>query len=125
VTFGKYAFIVLATAASTQAGVLPLLPGGARGAVALGAALAAANALGAFALTAWGLKRPPRAFLAATLGGMAARLALVLGTMALLVAGAGLPGVPLAVSLLAYFLPFLLLELAVLHRSTPASTVAR
>jgi hypothetical protein len=124
VTFGKYALVILGTAALTQAAALALLSGGVRPAVALGAAVASVNALLAFALTAWGLRRSPRAFLAATLGGMVARMALMLGMLALGVSGLGLPGGPLAVSLLAYFVPFLLFELTVLHKNALASAVA-
>ena len=119
-TFGNYARIVVASTAITQAVLLPLLPARLRGAVVLGAALAAANVLAAFALAAWGLKRAPKAFLAAVLGGMAARMGVVLLAVALALGVFGLPRLPLALSLLGYFMPFLALEIAVLHKSTPA-----
>jgi hypothetical protein len=125
VTFGKYALVVLITVALTQAAALPALTDGARSAVALGAALAAANALLAFALTEWGLRKSARAFLAATLGGMAARMALVLSAMVVAVSDLGLPVRPLALSLLAYFVPFLILELTILHKATLPSAAAR
>ena len=124
-TFGNYARIVLATTGLTQAVLLPLLPGELRPAVALGAALAAANVLAAFALAAWGLKRSPKAFLAAVLGGMAARMGVVLLAVALALGAFGLPRLPLALSLLGYFMPFLALEIAALHKSTPGPAVAR
>jgi hypothetical protein len=123
VTFGNYARIVLASTALTQAALLPFLPGGFRPAVALGAALAAANVLAAFALTAWGLKRSPKAFLAAVLGGMAARTGLVLLAVVLALTRFDLPRLPLALSLLGYFMPFLALEITALHKSTPAPVV--
>ena len=124
-TFGNYARIVLAITAITQAVLLPLLPGDLRPAVALGAALSAANVLAAFALAAWGLKHSPKAFLAAVLGGMAARMGVVLLAVALALSFFGLPRLPLALSLLGYFMPFLALEIAVLHKSTPAPVGAR
>ena len=124
-TFGNYARIVLASTASTQAVLLPLLPAGQRPAVATGALLAAANVLAAFALAAWGLKHSPKAFLAAVLGGMAARMGVVLLAVVLALGVFGLPRLPLALSLLGYFMPFLALEIAVLHKSTPAPVGAR
>jgi hypothetical protein len=127
VTFGNYARTVALATATSQAVLLPLLGPSVRPAVALGAALAAANVLGAFALAAWGLKRSPRAFLGAVLGGMAVRMGLVLLAVVLATTLLGFPRLPLALSLLGYFMPFLVLELAVLHKSTstPAPAVAR
>ena len=124
-TFGNYARIVLAATALTQAVLLPFLSGDVRLAVALGAVLAAANVLVAFALTAWGLKRPPKAFLAAVLGGMAARMGVVLLAVVLALRFVGLPALPLALSLLGYFMPFLALEIAALHKSVPTPAGAR
>ena len=124
-TFGKYARIVLAATALSLAVLLPLLPVAQRPAVALGASLAAANVLTAFALAAWGLKHSPKAFLAAVLGGMAARMGVVLLAVALGLSVFGLPRLPLALSLLGYFMPFLALEIAALHKSTPAPVGAR
>ncbi|HEY6547560.1 MAG TPA: hypothetical protein VI589_06630 [Vicinamibacteria bacterium] len=122
-TFGKYSIIVLGAAALSQAVLLPLLSEAVRPAVALGAALAVANVLLAFALAAWGIRRSPRVFLGAVLGGMMVRLALVLLAVALAVAVFDYPKVPLAMTLLSYFVPLLVFELAVLHRSTPAPAV--
>lgn len=124
-TFGKNALVVLMSAGLTQAVLLPFLSGETRGAVALGAVLAAANVLAAFALAAWGLKQPPKAFLAAVLGGMVARMGLVLLTVVLAVTLLGVPKLPLVFSLLGYFVPFLLLELRAFHRSTPSPAEAR
>lgn len=124
-TFGKYAVFILGAALLSQAALLPWLAEGLRPAVALGAALAVSNVLLAFALAAWGLKRSPRAFLGAVLGGMMARLGLVLLAVAVAVAAFGVPKVPLTMALLGYFVPFLVFELAVLHRSTPGPAVAR
>lgn len=124
-TFGSYARIVLVTTGFTQAVLLPFLSGDTRLAVALGALLAAANVLAAFALAAWGLKRSPKAFLAAVLGGMAARMGVVLLAVVLALTVFALPRLPLALSLLGYFMPFLALEIAALHKSTPTHAVAR
>ena len=119
-SFGKYAIAVVVSALLSQAVVLPFLSRDYRGAVALGAGLAAANVLAAFAVAAWGLKRSPKAFLAAVLGGMAARMGFVLAAVAAAVLLFGFPKAPLALSLLAYFVPYLVSEIHVLHKSTPA-----
>jgi len=124
VTFGKYALIIFGAAATSQALLLPVLSEANRPAVALGAGLAVANVLVAFALAAWGLGKSPRVFLGAVLLGMAVRLGLVLVAVGLAVALFDYPKLPLAMSLLAYFTPFLMFELAVLHRSTPAPNAA-
>jgi Na+-translocating ferredoxin:NAD+ oxidoreductase RnfA subunit len=125
VTFGNYARFVLVSAVFSQAALLPFLPVDVRPAVATGAALAAANVLTAFALVAWGLERSPKALLAAVLGGMAVRTGLVLLAVVLGLTLFGLPRAPLALSLLGYFIPFLALEVAVLHKKTLAPGVAR
>ena len=119
-TFSKYALIVLLSAGLTQAAVLPLLPIESRPAVALGAALAAANVLAAFALAAWGLRRSPKAFLALVLGGMAARMGVMLAAVLAAVVFFGVPKLPLVLSLLAYIVPLLVSEVHVLHKATPA-----
>jgi hypothetical protein len=125
VTFGKYALIILGAASLSQAVLLPLVSEAVRPAVALGAALAVANVLLAFALAAWGLRRSPRVFLGAVLGGMMVRLALVLLAVVLAVAVFETPKVPLAMTLLSYFVPLLVFELAVLHRRTPPRAPAQ
>jgi hypothetical protein len=120
VSCGKDAVAVVASALLTQGAVLPFLSADNRGAVALGAGLAAANVLAAFAVAAWGLKRSPKAFLGAVLGGMMARMGLVLAAVAAAVVLFDVPKAPLALSLLAYFVPYLVSEIHVLHKSTPA-----
>lgn len=124
-TFGNYTRIVLMATVVSQGALLPFLSADVRPAVALGAALAAANVTAAFALAAWGLKHSPKAFLAAVLGGMAVRMGLVLLALVAGMALFGLPRLPLALSLIGYFMPLLALEIAVLHKSTPARAVAR
>jgi len=92
-----------------------------RGAAAFGAALAVANTVLAHALVLWSARRSTNAFLGAVLGGMVGRMALMLGAVVAGVLLLGLPKLPLAVSLLSYFVLFLVLELSILHRrTTPA-----
>lgn len=117
-SLGRYALIVLVAVAATQAAVqLALgLQAAARRAVAMGAALAAANTLAAYGLVVWSAGRSQTAFMAAVLGGMVGRMALLLAAVVAAILLLGLPKVPLALSLLAYFVAFLVFELRVLHR---------
>lgn len=119
----RYAAIVLGAVAATLAAAWPALAVGARGAVLFGAGLAAANALLAYALAVWSMARSPNVFLGTVLGGMVVRMGLMLLAFVAAVKGAGLPALPLAVSVLAYFVGFLVFELAVLHRRTSSSRV--
>jgi hypothetical protein len=89
-----------------------------RWAAAFGGALAVANTVAAHALVRWSSRRSTNAFLGAVLGGMVGRMALVLGAVVAGVLLLGLPRLPLAFSLLSYFVLFLLLELTILHRHT-------
>ena len=121
--------IVLSVVAASLALLWPVLRDSADGrgyaAAAFGGALAAANAIAAYVLALWGAGRSQTAFLGAVLGGMVGRM----GLMLLAVVGGililGLPKVPLAVSLLSYFVAFLVLELSVLHRRTSRPAEAR
>lgn len=121
--------IVLSVVAASLALLWPVLRDSADGrgyaAAAFGGALAAANAIAAYVLALWGAGRSQTAFLGAVLGGMVGRM----GLMLLAVVGGililGLPKVPLAVSLLSYFVAFLVLELSVLHRRTSRPVEAR
>jgi len=122
----KYALIVLGVVAATLAAAWPAVPAEARAAVLCGAALSAANTVLAYFLTIWAINRPPNVFLGVVLGGMGVRMALMLLAVTAGVVRFGLPVTPLALSLLAYFVPSLAFELAVLHRRTSASrAVAR
>ena len=116
----RYSGIVLGAVAVTLAAVWPNVGAGPRGAVLLGAAIASANAVLAYALTVWSIARPPNVFMGVVLGGMGVRMVFMLGVFVVAVAGFGMPPLPLAVSLLAYFVAFLVFELAVLHRRTSA-----
>jgi hypothetical protein len=91
-----------------------------RWAAAFGAALALANTVAAHALVHWSSRRSTNAFLGAVLGGMVGRMALMLAAVVAGVLMLGLPKVPLALSLLSYFVLFLIMELSILHRRTSA-----
>jgi len=93
-------------------------------AAALGAVLATANTLVAFVTATWSLRRSQQVFLGAVLGGMTLRMGLLLAAVVVAVLWAGVPRLPLAFSLLAYFVLFLVFELTVLHRlsSSPAGS---
>jgi len=87
-----------------------------RWAVLYGGCLAAANAVAAYALVRWSEHRPMRMFFRAILGGMAARMAVMLLAVAAGVKWLHLPPLPLAVSLLGYFVLFLVMEVVILQR---------
>lgn len=128
-SFGKYALLVLSIVGGSLALLWPsvlgaLAPRG-RWAACAGGALAALNALAAYALVLWSQRRSTNVFLGAVLGGMLGRMALVLGAVVALVQGAGLPKLPLAASLLGYFVVFLVIELAILQKRTASAPVAR
>ena len=121
----RYALIVLGVVAATLAAAWPAVPGEARAAVLFGAALSAANTVLAYFLTLWSINRPPNVFLGVVLGGMVARMVTMLATVVAAVLGLGLPALPLAVSLLVYFVGFLAFELTALHRRTSPRAAAR
>lgn len=124
-SLGRYSILVLGIVAATLGLAWPLVlrrldaPG--RGAVVLGAAIAVLNTTAAHALARWSLARPLRAFLRAVLGGMAARMAFMLGALLAAILLLGLPSLPLVFSLLSYFVVFLALEIVILHRQTLTS----
>ncbi len=121
----RYAWIVLGVVAATLAVAWPAVPADARAAVLCGAALSAGNTVLAYFLTVWSITRSPNVFLGVVLGGMVARMVMMLLAVVAAVLGLGLPALPLAVSLLAYFVAFLVFELTVLHRLTSRPAVAR
>jgi len=122
VSLGRYALLVLALVGGTLLAAWPLLERGleprGRWAAVLGGGLAALNALAAYFLVVWSQSRPPRVFLGAVLGGMLGRMAFLLTAVGVAIVFVELPRLPLTVSLLAYFVPLLALELAILHRQT-------
>lgn len=118
----RYSTLVLAVAAATLAiawgGALRRADAPVRGAVAFGAGLAVVNTVAAHALVLWSSRRSTNAFLGAVLGGMVGRMAVMLAAVVSGVLLLGLPKLPLAASLLSYFVLFLLMELSILHRHT-------
>jgi hypothetical protein len=127
VSFSRYAAVVGGVVGGALALCLglPSLDGAAREASALGVLLAGLNSLAAYGLALWASTRSTVAFMRAVLGGMIARLALVLGAVVVAVLVFDLPRVPLAVSLLGSFAVLLGFELSVLHRTTGRAVAAR
>jgi hypothetical protein len=127
-SLGAYALIVLGIVAGSLALLWPLLGAqdpGVRWAALAGAGLAALNTMLAYGLVVWSARRSTNVFLRAVLGGMVGRMGLMIAAVALSVVALGLPKVPLAISLLAYFVVFLVFELAVLHKTTSVGTAER
>jgi hypothetical protein len=125
VSFGRYAALVLAVVAVSLGALWPLLAEESRPAALFGAGLAAVNTLAAYALVLWAAGRSTNAFLGAVLGGMVGRMGVMLAAVVAAVLFLGLPKVPLAVSLLAYFVLFLVFELTILQRRTSAAEARR
>lgn len=120
--------IVLAIVAGGLALAWPLglrgLEPRARWAALFGGVLAALNTLLAYGLVLWTAGRSTNTFLGAVLGGMVGRMGLMLLAVVAGVLVLGLPKVPLAVSLLSYFVLFLVMELMVLHKLVPGPKAA-
>jgi len=91
----------------------------------MGGALAAANTLAAYGLVRWAQGRSTNTFMGAVLGGMVGRMGLMLAAVVGAVLVLGVPKVPLALSLLSYFVFFLAFEIAVLQRQRPGAAEAR
>ena len=126
-SLGKYVLLVLVVVATLVAAAWPALPSdpGVRSAVVAGAALAALNTILAYFLVLWSVSRSTTAFMKAVLGGMVLRMALMLAAVVAGVLVFDLPKVPLAISLLAFFVLFLVVELTILHRRTSTPAGAR
>jgi len=129
VSFGRYALTVLGIVLISLGALwLPLLGALApreRWAVLAGGALATLNTLAAYALVLWSQRRSTQVFMRAILGGMVGRMALMLAAVVAGILGLGLPTIPLTVSLLGYFVLFLVLELAILQRRHTAQVEHR
>jgi hypothetical protein len=125
VTPTRYATVVLGSVAVTLAAAWPALAAEWRAAVLTGAALASANTVLAYLAAVGTMDKPPNVFVGAVLGGMVARMGVMLLAFVAGVRLAALPAVPLAVSLLSFFVGFLVFELTLLHRRTSARAVAR
>ena len=124
-SFGRYAALVATVVAVSQAVVWMLFherlaPAALQG-TALGAGLAAVNTLAAYGLVLWARTRSTNAFMGAVLGGMVGRMGLMLAAVVAAVLVLGLPKVPLAISLLAYFVLFLVFEISVLQKQRPGA----
>jgi hypothetical protein len=124
VTLARYTAVVLGAVGASLCAAWPLLAAEARPAVLTGALLAAVNTVCAYFLALWSAGRSNNAFFTAVLGGMLARMTVLLGALLVGVLFVGLPKLPLTFSLLAYFVAFLVLELAVLSRR-PTGASAR
>ena len=122
-TLARYAAVVMGGVGASLVLAWPVLTGEQRPAVLSGALLAAANTICAYFLALWSASRSNQAFFTAVLGGMLARMVFLLGSVLVAVVLVGLPKVPLTVSLLSYFVVFLVLELALLSRR-PAAPAA-
>jgi hypothetical protein len=124
-SFGRYAALVLGVVAVSQAVVGLLFRGRLERAalygMVLGAVLAAANTLAAYGLVLWAQGRSTNTFMGAVLGGMVGRMGLMLAAVVAGVLVLGLPKVPLAISLLAYFVLFLVFEISVLQKQRPGA----
>jgi len=116
VTLARYTAVVLGAVGASLCAAWPLLAAEARPAVLTGALLAAVNTVCAYFLALWSAGRSNNAFFTAVLGGMLARMTVLLGALLVGVLFVGLPKLPLTFSLLAYFVAFLVLELAVISR---------
>ena len=127
-SLGKYTLITLAVAASSLAVTWVALdafaPSG-RWAALLGGGIATLNTLAAYALVTWSAGRSSTAFFRAILGGMLARMIAMLGVVVAAVLWLGVPRLPLTISLLGYFVVFLALEMAAVHRGQPFKAGAR
>jgi hypothetical protein len=124
VSLSRYTILVAAVAGATfalaWAAMLSRSDSPVRWAAAFGAGLAALNTLAAHALVLAAAGRSANAFLRLVLGGMVGRMALMLAAVLGAVLWLGLPKLPLALSLLSYFILFLMIELTILHRTTSA-----
>lgn len=123
-TLARYTAVVLGAVGASLCAAWPMLAAEARPAVLTGALLAAVNTVCAYFLALWSAGRSNNAFFTAVLGGMLARMTVLLGALLVGVLFVGLPKLPLTFSLLAYFVAFLVLELAVLSRR-PTGASAR
>ena len=126
-SLGKYSLLVIVVALSSLLLAWPIvlrrmdMPG--RWAALYGSALALVNTILAHSIVLWSDRRSTNVFLGAVLGGMVGRMGLLLIAVLAGVLVLGLPKLPLAVALLAYFVLFLVMELAILHRRTPGKAL--
>jgi hypothetical protein len=94
-----------------------IFPGEITAAVVVGALTATVNVLLGYAAISYAQGKSYTTFLKAVLGGMGARLALLLGTLVVLIKIVGMHAVALTVSLLGFYVIFLILELLFIQRN--------
>lgn len=123
-SFAKYVLSVLGMTTASLGLVWPLLEGEAvpnpRLAVLLAAGLATLNTIGAYGLVLWSSGRSTKAFMRAVLGGMVARMAVMLAAVVAAIQWLELPALPFVIALLGYFVTFQVFELAILQRKGKA-----
>ena len=128
-SFTRYLLIVAAVLAGSAALFALVLPGriepASQRAAAFGALLAALNTVLAHALLCWSRGRTLKAYLIAVLGGIAARMALVLGLLLVGLSALQLRPLPIVVSLLGYYAVFQVLEFRSLKTTPLARAEAR
>ena len=118
-SLGTYSMIVAALVGAPLVALWPALGSrgdGAFAAVALAGVLAGLNGAAAYALVSWSFGRSNPAFFKAVVGGTLGRLIVLLGAVVVAILGFDLPRLPLVIALLSYYVAFLALELAVVHR---------
>lgn len=120
---GFTALVAATVATTTLAAGMGLEPRAAQAAGA-GALLAGLNAMAAYGLVLWTRGRSNLAFMRAILGGLTARLLLMLLAVVVALRGLGLPELPFVVSLLAHFALFLVAELWLVQRATAPAGAA-
>ncbi len=123
-SIGRYSILVLGVVLVSLGAAWPLalgrLDAPARWAVGFGGAIAVLNTTAAHALLRWSAGRSTGDFLRAVLGGMLGRMAFMLAAVLAGILLLDLPRLPLAFSLLSYFVAFLFLELSMLQRQATA-----
>lgn len=99
-------------------GSIPAANAGGDAVVALvvGAMLSAANVLAGFIAIEYSFDKSHATFLKAVLGGMGIRLIVMLGLIVLLIRAASLSAAPLVISVLAFYVMFLVLEVLYIQR---------
>ena len=122
-TLGRYTLLVSGIVGASLPPAMWLAGGGPDGrrAMGYGGGVALLNAVAAHALVEWAVRRSPQVFLATVLFGMVGRMAAMLGLVVAGILALGLPRLPLAFTLLAYFVLFLAFEIGALQRGTPAA----
>jgi hypothetical protein len=120
VSFPRYATFVCGASSLALLVNLAWLPVAIRGAVALGVALAALNALSAYGLALWSLERSNTQFFGVVLGGMLVRMTVMLGAVLAAILLGGIPAIPLVSALVVGLFLFLSIEIWAIHTAQNA-----